>query len=331
MALPRKFAALHRALLSAQTKKRAERAVLGIAIAGFLVHLALIGAVEVGLLVVPAPTELLRNPIAAIYTPFSFILVYEVYLLVYYLPRSITTYVGKQYEIITLILIRHSFKDLAALSLTADWFTSPHDRQFTYDLAASALLFFLLYVFYRQDRHRRARPRARPVGVARFVAVKKALATALVPVLLALAGYSFVHWLAGALRPAAAAHAAFQDINNIFFEQFFAVLIVADVLLLLLSFFHTDEFHAVVRNSGFVISTILIRLSFSVSGLLNPALIVAAVVFGLVIRVIHDQFERHLGPDAASASPFRDAPLGVAHESGGVKPPEDAPDGTVHL
>lgn len=308
MALPRRFAVLYRSLLSAKTKERGERAVLGVAIAGFLVHLALIGAVEVGLLAMPAPADLLRNPIAAIYTPFSFILVYEVYLLVYYLPRSLTTYVGKQYEIITLILIRRSFKDLAALSLSTDWFTSAHDLQFTYDLGASVLLFFLIYVFYRQDRYRPARPRTRPAGVARFVAVKKVMAAALVPVLLALAAYSFAHWLAGTLRPATAVHASFKDINNVFFEQFFAVLIVADVLLLLLSFFHTDEFHAVVRNSGFVISTILIRQSFAVSGFLNPALVVAAVVFGLVIRMIHDRFERDLGPEAGSASPRGGAP-----------------------
>lgn len=294
MALPRRFAALHHALLSAATRKRAERAVLAVAIAGFLIHLALIGLVEVGLLAVPAPAELLRSPIAAIYTPFSFILIYEVYLLVYYLPRTLTTYVGKQYEIITLILIRRAFKDLAALSLSADWFTSAHDRQFTYDLAAAALLFFLIDVFYRQDRPGRAAVRARPAGAARFGALKKALATALVPVLLVLAGYAFVHWLAGALRPAAAAAAPFQDVNNVFFEQFFAVLIVADVLLLLLSFFHTDEFHKVVRNSGFVVSTILIRLSFSVHGFLNPALVVAAVVFGLVIRAVHNRYERRL-------------------------------------
>lgn len=115
MVLPRKFAMLHRALLSAETRKRGERTMLGIVIAGFLVHLALIGAVDAGLLVVPAHAELLRNPIVAIYTLFLFILVYEVYLLVYYLPRSITAYVGKQYEIITLILIRHSFRSCSQL------------------------------------------------------------------------------------------------------------------------------------------------------------------------------------------------------------------------
>jgi hypothetical protein len=85
---------------------------------------------------------------------------------------------------------------------------------------------------------------------------------------------------------------SFSNINNIFFEQFFTILIIADVVLLLFSFFHTDEFHKVIRNSGFIISTILIRLSFSVSGLLNTLLIVSATIFGLLILIIHNKFEK---------------------------------------
>jgi hypothetical protein len=60
------------------------------------------------------------------------------------------------------------------------------------------------------------------------------------------------------------------------------------------SFFYTDQFHKVIRNSGFIISTILIRLSFSVSGLLNTLLIVAAIVFGLLILIIHNKFEANI-------------------------------------
>jgi len=76
----------------------------------------------------------LADPIAAIYTPFSFILVYEVYLLIYYLPASITQYIAKQYEIITLIVIRRLFKDIANIELTANWFQNQDDLQFTYDI-----------------------------------------------------------------------------------------------------------------------------------------------------------------------------------------------------
>ena len=87
---------------------------------------------------------------------------------------------------------------------------------------------------------------------------------------------------------------SFKNINNIFFEQFFNILIIADVILLLFSFFHTDEFHKVIRNSGFIISTILIRLSFSVDGIINNILIVSAILFGLLILLIHNKFEKKL-------------------------------------
>jgi hypothetical protein len=35
-------------------------------------------------------------------------------------------------------------------------------------------------------------------------------------------------------------------------------------------------------------------LSFSVSGLLNTALILTAIIFGLLILIIHNQFEKQI-------------------------------------
>ena len=66
----------------------------------FFVHLFLICLAYLGLFG-ETPPDLLADPIAAIYTPFSFILIYEVYLLIFFLPASITQYIAKQYEIIT--------------------------------------------------------------------------------------------------------------------------------------------------------------------------------------------------------------------------------------
>ena len=48
----------------------------------------------------------------------------------------------------------------------------------------------------------------------------------------------------------------------------------------------------ILRNSGFIISTILIRLSFSVEGLLNNALIVISVVYGFIMLLLHIYFEK---------------------------------------
>ena len=72
-------------LLSEETKEKSEKIIVTIAIISFILHLLLIFLVDFNLLQIQDKTKLLTNPIAAIYTPFSFILIYEVYLLVYYL------------------------------------------------------------------------------------------------------------------------------------------------------------------------------------------------------------------------------------------------------
>ena len=124
------------------------------------------------------------------------------------------------------------------------------------------------------------------------------MATLLVPVLIFVAIYSFLQWFLGTINSSTDGNISFKNINNIFFEQFFNILIIADVILLLVSFFHTDEFHKVIRNSGFIISTILIRISFSISGGLNNLLIISAITFGLLILVIHNKFERKISNES---------------------------------
>ncbi|MBK9735191.1 MAG: hypothetical protein IPO92_09585 [Saprospiraceae bacterium] len=283
--------------LSEKTKESSEKVILSIAIASFIIHLVIIYLVDFGFISLGTSSDLINNPIAAIYTPFSFILLYEVYLLIYYLPKSFTTYISKQYEIMTLIIIRRLFKDLSNLTLTNDWFAIKDDLQFTYDLVTSILMFYLIYLFYKQNKLRYNLEAIDDIQIAatlKFVKIKRVLATSLVPVLIILAIYSFASWLIQIIHPGQNSNNSFSNINNIFFEQFFTILIFADVLLLLFSFFLTDEFHKVIRNSGFIISTILIRISFSTSGLLNNLLILSAIAFGLFIIIVHNKFERQI-------------------------------------
>jgi NADH:ubiquinone oxidoreductase subunit 4 (subunit M) len=124
--------------------------------------------------------------------------------------------------------------------------------------------------------------------------------------LLILAIFSFFNWSIGIFHPLQGYAISFNNINNIFFEQFFSILIIADVILLLFSFFHTDEFHKVIRNSGFIISTILIRISFSVDGIINNLLIVSAVLFGLSILFIHNKFEKRFEEEIEKGNEIED-------------------------
>jgi hypothetical protein len=296
---------LYQKLLSEKTKDKSEKVILWIALVSFIIHLLIIGLIHFNIIGIQEPSNLLKNPIAAIYTPFSFILVYEVYLLIYYLPKSTSTYISKQYEIIALIIIRRLFKDLSDLSLSFNWFNINNDLQFTYDLLASVLLFYLIYLFHVQrTKVYRVKENSKNYAakISKFINAKKWIATALVPVLLIIAIYSFLSWTIGVLYPLQTEAISFKNINNIFFEQFFNILIIADVILLLFSFFHTDEFHKVIRNSGFIISTILIRISFSVSGLINTVLIVSAILFGLLMLFIHNKFEKQLAKESLESN-----------------------------
>lgn len=284
-------------LLTANTQHKVERFFLQIAIISFVIHLGLIFLINYSVVSINTTSELLKSPIAAIYTPFSFLIVYEVYLLIYYLPRSVTSYVNKQYEIILLIIMRRLFKDLSNLKISSDWFTIKYDLQFTYDLLSSLLLFYLIYIFYSQSQkkyHVDITNEKTEKGRLKYTAIKKNVASLLVPVVFILAIYSFVSWLFEIAITFEKSAEVFKNINNIFFEQFFSLLIIVDVILLLVSFFYTDQFHKVIRNSGFIISTILIRLSFTVDGVMNNILVITAVVFGLLIIVIHNKFERNI-------------------------------------
>ena len=134
-------------LIGENTKSFIEKGILYISIFGFLIHLVLIYLFQSNILVIDDPYNLLISPISAIYTPFSFILIYEIYQLIYYLPRSISVYISKQYEIITLIIIRRIFKDISNLNLNKNLFTTNVNEYLFVDLFAAVTLFFLIFLF----------------------------------------------------------------------------------------------------------------------------------------------------------------------------------------
>ncbi|MDA9551815.1 hypothetical protein N9R53_02670, partial [Flavobacteriaceae bacterium] len=122
------------------------------------------------------------------------------------------------------------------------------------------------------------------------------IAVILLPLFFLMSVYTLVVW-SSEFSKSFNSLPTFENVNNLFFDQFFTVLILVDVVLLLISFFYTDQFHKIIRNSGFVISTILIRMSFGVSGLISTILIIVAILFGLAIITIHNKYERNIVDD----------------------------------
>ena len=264
-----------------------EKLILFLATSGFIIHLLLIllnnkGYVELSFF----NDSLFVNPISAIYTPFSFILIYEAFLLIYYLPRSFTTSIAKQFEIMSLILIRKIFKDIPEVNLSDNWILNESNLQLIYDLTGVLIVFYLIYLFKKLKDNLPQLPVH--TNLERFLGYKKLISLLLIPTLILLCIFSFLDWygavfIGGENSP---------NIDYLFFVEFFGILILVDVFILLISFQYTERYSQLVRNTGFIISTILLRGSFNAVGLTSIILLISGIIFGLIILYIYNKMER---------------------------------------
>ena len=279
---------LHNNVFSKKNVELFEKNIMLLAVVGFIIHLLLIFIENYYTLdIFSSRTNLSSNPISALYTPFTFILVYEAFLLVYYLPRSFTTSVAKEYEIISLVLIRKIFKDIPEISLEPEQILNENNLQLMYDLLAVIVIFYLIYLFKKTWVNTPKRKTNK--NLEKFINYKKLLSILLVPTLLILCFINFYEWFIQVF----VSQSYTDNLNGVFFIDFFTILILVDVFILLISFQYTERYSQLIRNTGFIISTILLRLSFSAEGLYSILLLILGVVFGLVILRIYKLAEEN--------------------------------------
>ena len=246
-----RFERIAESILHPKVRRRVERSLVTLALMMFGVHLALYGLQQVWDL--GLPTSLFSHPLQTLYTPFSIILIAEVYLLVYYLPTSFARSLGKQVEIVALIEIRSVFKDL---DTTSNW---PWESAFFPHMLSALVLGGSLVLFYHLLPRRHAR--MEELELAQFVRFKTGLAGLLSVGLVVLSVYSLGTWIWELVAYPEHMH---SDLNHIFYNEFFTALILVDVLLLVVSFRYWDDFGLVLRNSGFVVATILLRRALGI-------------------------------------------------------------------
>ena len=237
--------------LNPDVRRRVEGTLVTTALVLFGLHLALYGMHAfwgLGL-----PDSLFAHPLQTLYTPFSVILIAEVYLLVYYLPTSFARSLGKQVEIVALIEIRSVFKDLDA---TSSW---PWEAAFFPHMLSALVLGGMLVLFYHLLPRRKAR--IEESELKQFVRFKTALAGLLAVAFVVLSVYSLGTWLWEIVTTPDHLH---SDLNHVFYNEFFTALILVDVLLLVVSFRYLDDFGMVLRNSGFIVATILLRRALGI-------------------------------------------------------------------
>ncbi|MDR0558946.1 MAG: hypothetical protein LBG92_02140 [Prevotellaceae bacterium] len=235
------------------------------------------------------------DPLSIIYTPFSILLLYEVYLLIFYLPYSITTYLGKQYEIITLILVRKLFYEIPLFS-HPNLFNEEHITHLLVSLCGLIALCGLIFLFNKLSKKEKTpKPEQNKTDYVKFIAKKKILSVVLVLIFGFLFVKSFFEISEFSISGVEDIEHLIRQMSNSFFNDFFVVLILIEVLLLLFTFSFSDKFNKVVRNSGFIISTMLLKLSFRAEGNTTVYIMIIATLFGVGILWIYKLFEKKFG------------------------------------
>jgi hypothetical protein len=279
----RRLAAIFDALDNPPVRAWLERLVVTGAAVGFLVHLSVIGITR---LFPGLPQTLFKgideSPLHAVYTPFSVILFYEVVLLVFALAASHTGEIAKQYQIISLIVVRGVFKDIGSFDDLENWLAEPAAVRAVLVDMAGAVLMFLIVTGFTLLRH--VTPKMRTArDLEAFIQLKKAVAVLLLVVLVTLAAVNLASWAGLVERLPVVLAPPPIDVDLFFFPRFFEFMIFTDVFLLIVSLAYYDRYEYVFRNAGFVISTVLLRVSLSTPKPYDVGLALIAMLYGLAV------------------------------------------------
>ena len=273
----------HEFFLGQNTDAFLRRVAINFAILGFLLHLLFCVLYDLSFIESSDLDSFIDSYLDALYTPFSIILAYEVYELIRAIPESFSNSIGKQFEVVTLLVVRDIFKNLADIG-DADNVSIDADVAF---IAMEAVAFVILFgtaLYFRHQTSVAKKPSQQDESVRAFVQQKKHLACGLAVVYIFVALYSFTTWLTGVVDGDTGLS------RTVFFSDFFTWLIVSDIVILLASYRHITDFPQLARNTGFILSTVIIRVGIGIPGYTGAALfILSAALAACVLRLsLHD-------------------------------------------
>ena len=285
---------LYNSLLGEDADEKLRTVVLFSAVTGFLGHLALwffcwMGNIELN----EEAGSILRSPLSALYTPFSILLAYEVYELIRAIPSSFSSAVGKQYEVVTLLVVRDIFKRLSNIEFSGEWSISAELTMIIFECFTFSLLFYtaLRYRSHGNESHKSA---VNNEQLKKFVRAKHMIALMLFFTFFLVASASLTTWIASVGQGEGSVG------RDIFFLDFFTFLILADILILLFSYRYSVDFANLARNTGFVLSTVILRVAIGAPGISSLVLFTLSGIMGLTIIRMTEHFHSHNRPSEVS-------------------------------
>ncbi len=264
------YDALHYAWEHQYTRRIVTTLLIGV----FLLTLGLTELNRFGLLPETLGEYFPKNPFYAVKLAFTLILINELIALIFILPCSVSRAVGKQLEILCLIFLRKAFEELSHFDepvILLDQIDTV--LRIGSNAIGAVIIFVLLNIYYRQYVSRKDKA-VRGQLVYRFVTIKKLVSIALLMVFVSLGLYHLSLLVQG------------QE-GIAFFAEIYTILIFSDILLVLVSNRFFPGFSDIFRNSGFAVSTLLMRLSLTAPPFYNVLIGVGAALFALLLAAAY--------------------------------------------
>ena len=242
----------------------------------FLISIFVIHLNKIGWLPDSVSGYVSKNHFVAVEVSFVILLFFEVLSLVFVLPKSFSRSLLKQFEILSLILLRDSFKEFKYITEPVNWENAASNIYQMLSHAFGALIIFgFILLIKRKQKHRDFTYTI--VNRNRFITIKKLISI----VLLLIFAFLVVDDL----------YLYVRGLNSFkFFETFYTILIFADILLVLLSLRYSYSYPVLFRNSGFAFATVLIRIALTAPVFFNAIIGVVAVVFTLLLTIIYSNY-----------------------------------------
>ena len=218
----------------------------------------------------------IHNHFFAVEIAFTLLLLTELLALIFVMPHSVGVSVGKQLEILSLILIRSAFKEFSHFEEPVIWnnIDGPVLKMIA-DAFGALAIFVIIAIYYKTQKRRRLTESEDEHE--QFKDFKKLVATML-----------FFVFIAIGLSDVWSFFAEGTYLSS--FNTFYTVLIFSDILIVLIAMRYTLEYAAIFRYVAFVLTTVLIRISLTAPPYINAALGITAALFLLSMTFSFNYF-----------------------------------------
>jgi hypothetical protein len=254
-----------------------QRIIADLLVLAFVVGLVVIELNRKGILPEALSEWVPRNHFYAVGLAFTLLLFMEAIGLIFALAHSVADSLGKQFQVLSLILLRKPFKEFIYFNEPITWSqVSGPVLHILADTTGALLIFIALGFYYHAQQHRPITKDT--LEQFRFTAAKKLVCLLLLTTFPIMGITHLRNYLVQ------------EPISN-FFDTFYTLLIFSDVLIVLISLRYSSTYKVVFRNSGFALTTVVIRLALTAPPYIDVGLGLCAALLALGFTLAYNAFE----------------------------------------